>query len=120
MRIGRERLRYDQSAELPVARGAVLARAHGLGDAECRAGPAHGRHTIDGRAGAEPEGLEVRQSESAHGPGQIAQCVAAAVAVGAAVRCGADAEAVENDDCRAPGHGREALCTNRKRSAVTV
>ena len=75
------------------------------------------------RSGAQAPSPSASRFGSARPPdrlGHVAERVAPGVPVSVGVRRGADAQAVEHQDGGAPAHGREAVCTKRKRSEVTV
>ena len=85
-----------------------------------RCGRCHRRHPCQFRASAQSQGLEPWNRKSSHCPSHIAQGVAAAIPVVRGIVGGADADAIENDDCRASHQAFGMVCTKRNRSAVSA
>ena len=119
VRIGREGTLELYAGDLPVASGAVLPRRMWHHEAPCPDRLAHGRHPRERRDVAQAGALQVGKLQSAHGPRNIAERVAAGVAVRLRVRRGTDTDAVEDENDCAFAHrcsSGEPSATNRRGS----
>jgi len=122
VRVGRERFREDEAAELPVTGRAVLTRTHRLQDAVRRHRGRHRSEAPDRRTATEPEALEVREYQPTDVAGDIPQGIAPGIAVRRRIRCGAASQPIEDDDRRATraAHGSAPLYRRSTRDESDV
>src|SRR4051794_14118512 len=105
LRIGRKWALEDDSADLPVARGAVFPRTGRLADAGRRRWIGDLGQAVHRGTPPESQPLQLGQAQPSYNSRDVAQSVAAGVSVCGRIVGWTDTKAVQDDDGRPPHQG---------------